>query len=95
MSPALDWTQPWLLPLRPWGERLPMGLPVAPALDQVASGGPKFVDAAELPAGEAYETFIARTGRVPTRDNLHDLFNGLVWQRHSALKHRLNRLQAG
>jgi hypothetical protein len=31
---------------------------------------------------------------VPTRDNLHDLFNGLVWQRFPRTKARLNVLQA-
>lgn len=44
------------------------------------------------PPGEAYEAFIARTGSVPTRPNLHDAFNRLVWRRHPALKKRLNEL---
>ena len=37
----------------------------------------KFVSQDALPEGEAYESFIATTGNIPTRDNLHDLFNGL------------------
>jgi hypothetical protein len=53
-----------------------------------------FVAAAELPDGEAYEAFIARTGCVPTRDNLHDQLNRLVWQQHPRIKLRLNQLQA-
>ncbi|HEX6708332.1 MAG TPA: DUF3025 domain-containing protein [Albitalea sp.] len=57
-------------------------------------GVPRFVDHRELPPGEAYESFIHRTGCVPTRDNRHDLFNGLVWLRFPALKRRLNELQA-
>jgi len=32
---------------------------------------------------------------VPTRNNLHDFFNGLVWQRFGQAKQRLNQLQAG
>lgn len=32
-----------------------------------------------LPEGEAYEHFIGTTGNIPTRDNLHDLFNGSIW----------------
>jgi len=44
--------------------------------------------------GEAYEAFIRRTGLVPTRDNLHDFFNGLVWMRFPLSKAQLNRLQA-
>jgi hypothetical protein len=54
----------------------------------------RFVPQAELPAGEAYEAFIRRTGQVPTRGNLHDFFNGLVWQRFPLAKTRLNRIQA-
>ena len=59
-----------------------------------ALGHARFVPQSELPDGEAYEAFIRRSGRVPTRDNLHDLFNGLVWLRFPALKQRLNELHA-
>ena len=38
-----------------------------------------FVEQACLPEGEAYESFIANTGKIPTRDNHHDLLNGLIW----------------
>ena len=48
----------------------------------------------DLPEAEAYESFIARTDSVPTRDKLHDLFNGLVWLTQPAIKRRLNALQA-
>lgn len=54
----------------------------------------RFVPAAALPAGEAYESFIATQRAVPTRDNLHDAFNGLVWLRLPRAKARLNALQA-
>lgn len=60
----------------------------------VASFPVRFVTQGELPAGEAYESFIARTATVPTRDNLHDLFNGLMWLSWPQTKLRLNRLQA-
>ena len=53
-----------------------------------------FVSQLDLPTGEAYEAFISRTACVPTRDNLHDLFNGLVWLKFPQLKRRLNELQA-
>ena len=49
---------------------------------------------AALPAGEAYEAFIFRTRQVPTRDGLHDFFNGLCWLQFPATKTRLNQLQA-
>ena len=54
----------------------------------------RFVAQAELPAGQAYESFIAATATVPTRDSLHDLFNGLAWLHWPRLKRRLNELQA-
>ncbi len=54
----------------------------------------QFVPPTCLPVGEAYESFIHRTGTVPTRDNLHDMFNGLVWWRFPRAKMRLNELQA-
>ena len=76
---------------------------LAAALNRAATGqapvslsaGPlTFVSQLYLPEGEAYEAFIARTACVPTRDNLHDLFNGLVWLKFPQLKRRLNELQA-
>ena len=104
---AFDLARPWLAPYRADAARVLAGVAngasVAQALAaQLALSAPillnagplRFVDAAEQPPGEAYEAFIARTARVPTRDNLHDLFNGLVWLRHPALKRRLNEAQA-
>ncbi len=103
----LDWAAPWLAPYRKAGQRvassLADGQPLAQALNVVLASGPafplaagplRFVDSDEQPPGEAYEAFIARTACVPTRDNLHDLFNALVWLRFPALKRRLNELQA-
>lgn len=91
---TLDWTQPWFAPLRNLADRLQPGGAVADALNALGGEAPRFVDATALPHGEAYEAYIARTGAVPTRDNLHDLFNGLVWRARPALKQRLNALQA-
>lgn len=93
----IDGPAPWLAPLRaaaaPVQARLDAGATVAQALN--LPGSPRiFVDASELPPGTAYETWIAGTGRVPTRDNLHDLCNGLAWHAWPALKTRLNALQA-
>jgi hypothetical protein len=53
-----------------------------------------FVEQSALPSGEAYESFIAQTACVPTRDNLHDLLNGLVWLSYPQTKRRLNVLHA-
>lgn len=89
----------WLLPYVPQLRRIvPMAQTqsVAAALNaaRAPSAPVRFVDHAELPPREAYEAFIARTGHVPTRDNPHDLFNGLMWLAWPQTKRRLNLLQA-
>jgi hypothetical protein len=60
------------------------------------AGGNRIVFAApdDAPAGCAYESHIALTGRVPTRSNRHDLFNALIWLVFPRTKARLNALQA-
>jgi hypothetical protein len=98
--PAVDWHRPWLLPLAGVGQSVAQGLAsgsVADALNATVAtqGCPvRFTAADAAPPGEAYEAFIRRTAQVPTRDNLHDLFNGLVWLRFPQSKAVLNRLQA-
>ncbi|KFG96968.1 membrane protein [Burkholderia paludis] len=54
----------------------------------------RFVPQAALPPGIAYETHIAETGGVPTRHNLHDFFNALVWFAYPRIKAALNARQA-
>lgn len=65
----------------------------AVAID-LPAGPLRFVAADSAPEGEAYEAFIFRTACVPTRDNVHDLFNGLAWLHFPLAKRRLNELQA-
>lgn len=88
MKLAPDWGAPWFAPYRevaaPVFDRLAAGWPVHEAL-----GHPRFEPAGPLAAG--YEQHVAVTGRVPTRDNAHDLFNGLVWWRCPAFKAALNQ----
>ncbi|MGA0571720.1 DUF3025 domain-containing protein [Variovorax sp. VNK109] len=55
----------------------------------------RFVSQSLLPADESYEGFIYRTGTVPTRENLHDFFNGVVWLTSPQTKKCINLLQAG
>jgi hypothetical protein len=69
-------------------------LPRPAAVPIDASRPIRFVPQAHLPPGEPYERFIFETGAIPTRDNLHDLFNGLVWLTCPLAKRRLNELQA-
>ncbi len=57
---------------------------------RLSQGELRFVPQTELPDGEAYESFIHRSACVPTRENLHDLLNGLIWLHWPALKTGLN-----
>lgn len=54
----------------------------------------RFVPQTDLPATIPYESFISQTGGVPTRDNLHDFFNALIWLGFPQTKRQLNNLQA-
>ena len=95
---AIDWAQPWFAPYRADGEtaaRAACRTSVAAALQACKPAQvPGFVPQDSLPAGQAYEAHIFQTGTVPTRDNLHDFFNGLVWLAFPQAKRRLNALQA-
>lgn len=50
----------------------------------------RFVSQDDLPEGMAYEHFIGTTGQIPTRENLHDLFNGSIWLTFPKTKALLN-----
>ncbi|MDP2368398.1 DUF3025 domain-containing protein [Rhodoferax sp.] len=94
---TIDWSAPWLADWREPGLALAklvqeQGLSCAAALNQSDHAQVRFVPQSSLPAGEAYEAFIFRTGRCPTRDGLHDFFNGLCWLRFPLVKRRLNQL---
>ena len=52
----------------------------------------RFVEHAALPANSIYESYIFQTGQIPSRDGLHDFFNGLVWLALPRAKERLNAL---
>ena len=97
--PAPDWSQPWNAPFAADGAAVraacEQGFPLPQALNRhIGTAGPRFVRQAELPEGVAYEQFIFEQGAVPTREGLHDFFNGLVWACFPATKRLLNRLQA-
>lgn len=55
---------------------------------------PTFVPQANLPKGESYERFIRQHWAVPTREHLHDLFNGLIWLHWPQAKQQLNAIQS-
>ncbi|MDP2262478.1 MAG: DUF3025 domain-containing protein [Hydrogenophaga sp.] len=102
--PAPDWPAPWFAPFAADGQAVRQaceagaGLPEA-LNDRLAGEGggvpmPRFVPQSDLPPGAAYESHIFDTGCVPTREGLHDFFNGLCWMRFPLSKRRLNQLQA-
>lgn len=103
----IDWSRPWFRPFAAAGTRLADalrdGADLREQLSRMAAelalrnarGLPlTFVAQADLAAGAAYEAHIHATGAVPTRDNLHDLFNALVWLYFPHAKRTLNALQA-
>ena len=104
MLAQIDWSHPWFGSVRPAFARLALdGEAFIDAFNRNAQalglrnheGLPlRFVPQGALPEGTAYEEFIGATGQVPTRDNLHDFFNGLVWQTFPLIKRELNALQA-
>ena len=99
---AIDWQAPWFAPWVALGQpvctAVVSGHSVAQALNHAAQRLGRadlcFVPQSELPKGQAYEAFIHAQQRIPTRDNLHDFFNGLCWLRFGRSKRRLNQLQA-
>lgn len=98
LAAALNSPAPWLLPYVPLARNVLDAAQtdsVADALSAAGESGVRFVDHSALPDGEPYESFIARTACVPTRGNLHDLFNGLMWLSYPKTKRRLNTIHAG
>ena len=99
---AIDWQAPWFVPWAALGQPVCVavlsGHSVAQALNHAAQRLRRadlcFVPQSELPKGRAYEAFIHAQQHIPTRDNLHDFFNGLCWLRFGRSKRRLNQLQA-
>jgi hypothetical protein len=104
MFAQIDWTRRWYDVVRPAFARLELDARgLTGALNAGAQalalanqhGQPiRFVPQVDLPEGRAYEEFIGATGCVPTRENLHDFFNGLVWLTFPRIKLQLNALQA-
>ena len=94
----IDWSAPWLRPWRAVGEpiatRTAQGLRISDALNAAGGAPVRFVPAAALPAGTAYESFIFNSKECPFREDLHDFFNGICWITFPQTKARLNALQA-
>ncbi|NOV23172.1 DUF3025 domain-containing protein [Cupriavidus necator] len=104
---GIDWSRPWFQPFATRGAALAAavqgGADLCALLDaesdalglRNARGLPlRFVPQQALPEGRAYEAHIDATGEVPTRNNLHDFFNALVWLHFPQAKRVLNQIQA-
>lgn len=93
----MEWARPWLRPYAAAGtaaaERIGANGGAVAALNG-PDAAPRFVPPDALPPGTPYESHIRATGEIPTRDNLHDFFNGLVWHVFPATKRQLNRVQS-
>lgn len=99
---AIDWGRAWY---RPWADvgqevahTVTCNHPLHLALNQVAQARqvdcPQFVPQSALVKGQAYESHVATKWECPTRDGLHDYFNGLCWLKFPRTKKRLNQLQS-
>ena len=100
---GIDWLQPWYAAVLAAAQRVLAQANWRDALNAEAKqrgltnhqGLPLcFITQEELPEGVAYEAHISATGKVPTRENLHDFFNALVWLSFPLIKRQLNALQA-
>jgi hypothetical protein len=102
---TIDWSAPWLAPYRDVGKDDSRGSikvatsndaetrPVYELLTSLGTAPVTFVPQSRLPEGMAYEKFIFDSKQCPTRDGLHDFFNGLCWIQFPQTKKRINQLQ--
>lgn len=98
----IDWSAPWLTSLAGIGQAV-ASRDWRGALNHASKqiglrnhrGHPiVFTEGDAAGAGEPYESFIARTGCVPTRGNVHDYFNALMFLQFPHAKAQLNHLQS-
>jgi hypothetical protein len=104
---GIDWSRPWFQPFAAHGATLAAAVQRGADLRALlnahaarlglrnARGLPlRFIAQQDLPEGSAYEAHIHATGEIPTRDNLHDFFNALLWLYFPQAKRVLNQIQA-
>ena len=96
---SVEWSAPWLAPYAELGQRVAgqvaAGLSSAEALNGALAPQAtpvRFVPQSDLPGGVAYESYIFDSDCCPTREGLHDFFNGLAWLLFPQTKRRLNHL---
>lgn len=96
---AIEWSAPWLAPYAALGQgvaaQVAAGVSTAEALNTALAPNAtpvRFVPQTDLPAGMAYESYIFNSNQCPTREGLHDFFNGMAWLVFPQTKRRLNLL---
>lgn len=93
----IDWAAPWLAHWAALAPALAQALhqdhDLPKLLNTHLRAPVRFVPQADLPSGQAYESFIGQHAAVPTREGLHDAFNALCWHQWPQSKRHLNRLQ--
>ncbi len=100
---GLDWPKAWFTTVRPVAESVIAADDWRGQINALAAQSHihnhrdlalQFVTQESLPEGVAYESHISEAGAVPTRENLHDFFNALVWLTFPKIKRQLNALQS-
>lgn len=99
---AVDWAAPWLAPIAEVGRAISASGDWRGELNRAAAdrcirnfrGCPITFGQGDVAIEEPYEVFVARTGCIPTRANLHDFFNALAFLQFPRSKAQLNRLQS-
>ena len=98
----VDWSAPWLAPFAGLGHTVAASGDWRRSLNHAAAAAnicnfndqPITFCEPDVARDEPYEAGISRTGRVPTRTNLHDFFNALMFLHFPRAKAQLNRLQS-
>ena len=99
---VIDWQRPWLFHLRELGVMIARSSDWMSAANQLAiqrgvcnaNAKPiSFVSQESISDLSGYESHIYSTGEIPTRNNLHDFFNTLMWLQFPKIKQTLNRIQ--
>ena len=103
IAQGVDWSAPWLAAVRAVGMQVASCSDWRAELNRLSGLAQltnhnrraiRFVPQEELPSELSYEAYIHATGHVPTRENLHDFFNALIWLTFPGIKAQLNALQA-
>ncbi|HMS27271.1 MAG TPA: DUF3025 domain-containing protein [Burkholderiaceae bacterium] len=101
---AIDWQAPWLSHLRGVGLQAAQEVSETKAVCEVLNGlrhpttrqpaAVQFIAQNHQPNGMPYESCVFEHQQCPTRNNVHDFFNGLCWHHFPQTKARINQLHA-